>query len=76
MGGAGCVGGADLIVCVCVCVCARACFSPLHTRKGALKLYTLCVEPTMGHLEAPMKRCTRGWSSQMASSPGTLGVAH
>ena len=39
-------------------------------------LYTLYVEPTMGHLEAPMKRCTRGWSSQMASSPGTLGVAH
>ena len=69
-------GGADLIVCVRVCVCVCACvFLPFHTRKGALMLYTLYVEPTMGHLEAPMKRCTRGWSSQMASSPGTLGVA-
>ena len=74
VGGVGCVGGADLIVCVCVCVCA--CFFPFHTRKGALKLYTLYVEPSMGHLESPMKRCTRGLSSQMASSPVTLGVAH
>ena len=68
------VWGVPTSLCVCVCVCA--CFFPLHTRKGALMLYTLHVEPTMGHLEAPMKRCTRGWSSQMASSPGTLGVAH
>ena len=67
-------GGADPIV--CVCVRARACFFPFHTRKGALMLYTLYVEPTMGHLEAPMKRCTRRWSSRMASSTGTLGVAH
>ena len=76
--GLGVCGGADLIVCVClcVCVCVRACFFPCHTRKGALMLYTLYVELTMGHLVAPMKRCTRGWSSQMASSPGTLGVAH
>ena len=63
-------------VCVCVCVCVRARFFPFHTRKGALMLYTLYVEPTMCHLKAPMKRCTRGWSSQMASSPDTLGVAH
>ena len=78
VGGVGCVcgGGADLIVCVCVCVCVRACFFPFHTRKGALTLYTLYVEPIMGHLEAPMKRCTRGWSSQLASSPATLAVAH
>ena len=70
--GLGVWGGADLIVCVCVCmcvcvcvcVCVRACFFPFHTRKGALMLYTLYVEPTMGHLEAPMKRCTRGWSSE------------
>ena len=67
--------GADLIVCACVCVCVCVCMSvcvcvcacvrarslPFHTRKGALMLYTLYVEPTMGHLEAPMKRCTRGW---------------
>ena len=39
-------------------------------------LYTLYVEPTMGDLEAPMKRYIRGWSSKMAGSPGTLGVAH
>ena len=67
-------GGVDLIVRVCVCV--RACFFPFHTRKGALMLYTLYVEPNMGRLEVPMKRCSRGWSSQKASSPGTLGVAH
>ena len=72
MGGIGCVGGCRPH-CLCVCVCVRACF---HTRTGALMLYILYVEPTMGHLEAPLKRCTRGWSSQMASSPGTLGVAH
>ena len=78
-----CVGGLGVwggcrphCLCVCVCVCVCVCFFPFHTRKGALMLYTLYVEPTMGHLEAPMKRCTRGWSSQMASSPGTLGVAH
>ena len=63
--GLGVWGGADLIVCVCVyvcvCVCVRACFFPFHKRKGALMLYTLYVVPTMGHLEAPMKRCTRGW---------------
>ena len=49
-----------LCVCVCVFACVCACFFPFHTRKGALMLYTLCVEPTMGHLEAPMKPCTRG----------------
>ena len=78
VGRVGCGGGADLIVCVCVCVCVcvRVCFFPLHTRRSALMLYSLYVEPTMGHLEAPMKRCTRGWSSQMASSLGTLSVAH
>ena len=77
VGGVGCVGGCrPHSLCVCVCVCVCACFFPFHTRKGALMLYTLYVEPTMGHLEVPMKRCTRGWSSQMASSPGTLGVAH
>ena len=65
-----------LRVSVCVCVCVRARFFPFHIRKGALMLYTLYVEPTMCHLEAPMKRCTRGWSSRMASSPDTLGVAH
>ena len=88
--GLGVWGGADLIVCVCVCVCVyvyvcvcvcvRACvrarFFPFHTRKGALMFYNLYVEPTMGHLEAPMKRCTSGWSSRMASSPGSLSVAH
>ena len=75
--GVRCVGGCGPhCLCVCVCVCVRACFFPFHTRKGALMLYTLYVDPTMGHLEAPMKRCTRGWSSRMASSPGTLGVAH
>ena len=66
----------SVCVCVCVCVCLRARFFPFHTRKGALVLYTVYVEPTMCHLEAPMKRCTRGWSSQMASSPDTLRVAH
>ena len=82
-----CVGvPTSLFVCVCVCVCVRAClcvcvcvrarFFPFHTRKGALMLYTFYVEPTMCHLEAPMKRCTRGWSSRMAGSLGTLGVAH
>ena len=79
VGGVGCVGGCQphcVCVCVYVCVCVRACFFPFHTRKGALMLYTLYVEPTIGHLEAPMKRCTRGWSSRMASSPGTLDVAH
>ena len=59
-----------------VSVCVRARFFPFHTRKGALMLYILYVEPTMGHLGVPMKRCTRGWSSRMASTPGTLGVAH
>ena len=52
-------------VCVCVCVCVFVCVRArsflFHTRKGALMLYTLYVQPTMGHLEAPMKRCTRGW---------------
>ena len=80
--GLGVLGGADLIVCLCVCVCICVCvcvcarFFPFHTRKGALMLYALYVEPTMGHLEAPMKQCTRGWSSRMATTPRTLGVAH
>ena len=63
-----CVWGAvDLIVCVCVCV--RACFFPFHTIKGALMLYTLYVEPTVCHLQAPMKRAlvTR-------SKPNTLNI--
>ena len=79
VGRVGCVGGgADLIVflCLCVCECVRARCFPFHTRKRALMLYMLYAQPTMGHLQAPMKRCTRGWTSQMASSPGTLGVAH
>ena len=63
-------------VCVYVCVCVPVRFFPFHTTKGALMLYTLYVEPTIRHLEAPMKQCTRGWSSRMASSPGTLVVAH
>ena len=77
MGGVGCVGGVPtslfvrvcvcvyvcvcVFVCVCVCACLRARSFPFHTRKGALMLYTLYVEPTMCHLEAPMTRCTRGW---------------
>ena len=60
-------GGVPTPLFVCVCACVRACFFLFHTRKGALMLYALYVEPTMGHLEAPMKGCTRGWSSQMAS---------
>ena len=54
----GCVGGCrPHCVCVYVCVCVSACFFPFHTRKGALMLYILYLEPTMGHLEAPTKRC-------------------
>ena len=64
-----------LYVCVCVCVCACA-FLPIPYKKECIDVVYLYVEPTMCHLEAPMKRCTRGWSSRMASSPDTLGVAH
>ena len=41
-------------VCVCVCVHVRVCFFPCHTRKGALMLYILYVEHTMGEVEVTM----------------------
>ena len=57
-------GAANIIVCVCVRVCVHVClcFFPCHTRKGALMLYILYVEHTMGEVEATMERCTSGWS--------------
>ena len=51
-------GGASM----CVCVHVRVCFFLCHTRKGALMLYILYVEHTMGEVEATMGRCTSRWS--------------
>ena len=55
-------GGANIIVCVCVCAHVLVCFFPCHTRKGALLLYILYVEHTMGEVEVTMGRCTSRWS--------------
>ena len=63
-----CVGGDGFVgvpisLCVCVCVHVRVCLFPRHTRKGALMLYVVYIEHTMGEVEATMGRCTSRWSS-------------
>ena len=47
--------------CVSECVHVRVCLFPCHRRKGALMLYILYVEHTMGEVEATMGRCTSRW---------------
>ena len=57
VGGDGCVG-VPISLCVCLCVHVRACLLPCHTRKGALMLYILYVEHTLGEIEATMGQRT------------------
>ena len=59
---------ANIILCVCACVHVRVCFFPCYATKGALMLYILNVEHTMGEVEATMGHCTSRWSPQMAST--------
>ena len=54
-------------LCVCVCMCELV-SSHVHTRKGALILYILHVEHTMGEVEATMRWRTSEWSPEMAST--------
>ena len=61
VGGDGCVG-VPISLCVCVRVHVRVCFFPFHTRKGALMLYILYVEHSMGEVQATMVRRTSRWS--------------
>ena len=54
--------GANIIVSLFVCVHLCVFLFPCHTRKGALMLYTLYVEHTMGEVEAIMGRRSSRWS--------------
>ena len=50
-------GGANILVRACVCACACV----LLPVPGALMLYILYVEHTLGEVKATMGRCTSRW---------------